>query len=293
MTRLLAFAVLAAGVVSASRADVPVAPPPREIRPDGTRDPAPAPEAAPKEDPLAIVERIIKNSKDVGDKLATSDTGTGTRDKQNKILKDIDALLNQDDPPPKSDMNMMDMKDTPDVMKDMMKDGMGGMSDMKDMKDKQDGMGGMKDMKDGMGGGMQDKKMGGGTGGMEQEPAGGTDDRPKDRRPRQGGDRKQEAQPKDPGKGAGGMNDKQQPMGGAQPKQPPKSPAGGKLPDPKDGKAPPSPLLPNDDDAAREAWGHLPDKLRQQAAQYYKQEFMPRYAELLKLYYSSLAEKKW
>lgn len=273
MTRLFAFAVLAAGVVSASRADVPVAPPPREIRPDGTRDPVPAPEAAPKEDPLAIVERIIKNSKDVGDKLAVTDTGTDTRGKQDKILKDIDALLNQDDPPPKSDMNQ-DMKD----MKDM-----GGMSDMKDMKDMGGGMQDKKDMKDGMGGGMQDKKMGGG---MDQQPMGGMDDQPRERRPRQGGDQKQEAQPKDPGKGGGGMNNKQQPM------EPPKNPGGGKLPDQKNGKTPPSPLLPNEDEVAREAWGHLPDKLRQQAAQYYKQEFMPRYAELLKLYYSSLAEKK-
>src|SRR5262249_16846680 len=121
MTRLFVFAVLTAGVVSVSRADVPVAPPPREIRADGSPDPGPSPEAAPKEDPLAVVERIIKNSKDVGDKLAMTDTGTDTRNKQDKILKDIDALLNQEDPPPKSDMNkdMMDMKD---------------MSDMKDMK---------------------------------------------------------------------------------------------------------------------------------------------------------------
>jgi len=53
--------------------------------------------------------------------------------------------------------------------------------------------------------------------------------------------------------------------------------------------APPKPTLPVDDDVAKDVWGHLPDKLRQQVTQYYKEEFMPRYADLLKQYYSSLA----
>ena len=45
------------------------------------------------------------------------------------------------------------------------------------------------------------------------------------------------------------------------------------------------------EEVAKEVWGHLPDKLRQQMSQYYKEDFTPKYAELLKLYYSSLSDK--
>jgi hypothetical protein len=41
----------------------------------------------------------------------------------------------------------------------------------------------------------------------------------------------------------------------------------------------------------KDVWGYLPDKVRQQAMQYYKQELTPRYAKLLERYYSSLSEK--
>ena len=51
------------------------------------------------------------------------------------------------------------------------------------------------------------------------------------------------------------------------------------------------PVLPFNEDVAKEVWGHLPDKLRQQMTQYYKEDVMPKYAELLRLYYSSLSEK--
>ena len=34
-----------------------------------------------------------------------------------------------------------------------------------------------------------------------------------------------------------------------------------------------------EDEIVKEVWGHLPDKLRQQATQYYQQDFMPRYTD--------------
>jgi hypothetical protein len=55
------------------------------------------------------------------------------------------------------------------------------------------------------------------------------------------------------------------------------------------GKVAAKPSLPIDDAVVKEVWGHLPDKLRQQVSQYYKEQFMPKYSELLKQYYSSLA----
>ena len=79
-------------------------------------------------------------------------------------------------------------------------------------------------------------------------------------------------------------------MGGKKPASPkggknPVNPMGG-VPN---GKPMPKPSLPIDDAVVKEVWGHLPDKLRQQVSQYYKEEFMPKYSELLKQYYSSLA----
>src|SRR6185437_16740425 len=46
------------------------------------------------------VERIVKNSQAVGDKLAKTDTGTETRGQQKTILKDIDSLIDQQENPP-------------------------------------------------------------------------------------------------------------------------------------------------------------------------------------------------
>ena len=42
----------------------------------------------------------------------------------------------------------------------------------------------------------------------------------------------------------------------------------------------------------KQVWGHLPEKLRQQMSQYYKEQFMPKYGDLLRQYYSSLAERE-
>ena len=84
--------------------------------------------------------------------------------------------------------------------------------------------------------------------------------------------------------GAGGKEDKQ-PGGGAgigDPKNPNSGTSGpGRV----------KPDLPLDDPFTKQVWGHLPEKLRQQAMQSYKEQFMPRYNDLLKQYYSNIAER--
>ena len=258
MIRFACFALLGVSVPLwlVQAADLPVAPPPREIRPDGSRDAVPP--AGPKENPAEVVDRIIKNSKDVGEKLAKTDTGAETRGTQKTILKDIDSLIDQqENPPPQDDMN----KDDKDK-KDMNKDG----KDKKDMN--------KNDMpKDGKG---------------DMQPKGG--EQPKDgnqqangRKPRPGGGQKGGQQPMAMGgtKQEPGMAQANpMPMAGGAP-----APMGG-VPM---GKAAIKPMLPIDDSVVKEVWGHLPDKLRQQVTQYYKEEFMPKYSDLLKRYYSSLA----
>ena len=252
------------------RAKIDVAPPPREIRPDGTRDPVPSPVIAMKENPLEVVQRIIKNSKRVGDKLAMTDTGNETRQTQEKILKDIQSLIDVQDNPPSPDQN-------PDMNPDSKQK---NMDDKKD--NKSDDMGKNMDMS---------KNMDMGKDGMPP-PMGGNRDEPHARQPRQkngGQPMPKGGQPKNPS-----GKQPQQPQTNAT-TSPPKNPknTGGVVPDPKKGNPadPGRPLLPFEDEIVKEVWGHLPDKLRQQATQYYQQDFMPRYTELLKLYYSSLAEK--
>lgn len=259
MTRALVFAVLLLGILStASRADVEVAPPPRPAGVPLTPPPPPAK----AEDPAETVGKIIKNSKDVTDKLAKNDTGTDTRKTQDETLTLIDSLINRQENPPPDDKDKKDDKqDKSDDKKD----------DQKQKSDDQpkDGKGGEKGMKDSDG--MGQPKGGGMGGGMGQQKSG--------RKPRaESGKESGGWQPKEPG----GMKDGgKQPKGGTTGTQAGVS-SGGK---------PPKPSLPVDDDVAKDVWGHLPDKLRQQVTQYYKEEFMPRYADLLKQYYSSLSEK--
>jgi hypothetical protein len=283
MMRHFSFAVLIAGIASlpAICADVEVAPPPREIRPDGTRDPAPTSTLPTAQNPIETVERIIKNSKVVGDKLAMTDTGTETRKTQDTILKDIQSLIDrQENPPPsKSDPNQDMNKDKkPNDNNDKKNDTM-PMGDMNDMSNQKKDMQ-PKDMQQ--------------NGGMNQPNMGGDSDQPKGRKPRQqSGDQPKEQgnepmnQPKNPsGNNTAG---KQQAAVSPNPKQ-----GKGRLPDPtsKGDLPPPMPSIPPEETVMKDVWGYLPDKLRQQAMQYYKQEFVPRYEKLLEHYYSSLADKK-
>ena len=55
-------------------------------------------------------------------------------------------------------------------------------------------------------------------------------------------------------------------------------------------KSPPGVPLP--EKITKDVWGHLPSQLRQQMSQFYRERFMPKYSELLRQYYSSLAEKE-
>ncbi len=319
MTRTPFAVLLATGLFWASPApaELPLAPPPREVHPDGSRDPVPGLEVGKKENPLQIVERIIKNSQAVGDKLARTDTGIDTRKTQEQILKDIDSLLNPDDPPPPPPDQNPDMKDDnkTDNKKDPQSDNKTDTKtdpkddnktnsttkpkephhppDQKQNPDKQQNP--EQNMPNG---GMSGSASGSGTELPPMPmpmPMDGDGDQPRERRPRQVTRQPTEKEPgqqaQEPGKpGGGGRQPKaEQPKGGK-----PADPKGGSLPNPDTrSKSPPSrPQVPTEDDLVRDVWGHLPDKLRQQATQYYQQQFMPRYAELLKQYYSTLTEKK-
>jgi hypothetical protein len=278
MIRTLVFTAALAGLfASSSRADVEIASPPREVRADGSRDAAP--DMAAPEDPAVTVDRIIKNSKAVGDKLAGTDTGKATQSTQNRILKDIESLINmQNDSSSKSGGDSSD-KD-------------------KNQKNSDKNSGKKSDGKD-PSGGMKNQQPEG-----RNQPMGGTE--PKNdknqqakggHRPRKGsGQPKDSGSDKDSGMAAGSPKDQEQgPMpgggtaGGAGPGPNKNAKAGAIAGNPMGPAKTAQPTLPINEEVVKEVWGHLPDKLRQQVTQYYREQFMPKYADLLKQYYSSLA----
>jgi hypothetical protein len=60
------------------------------------------------------------------------------------------------------------------------------------------------------------------------------------------------------------------------------------------GKPPNSPAGGPDNPANgmyKDVWGHLPEKMRQEMDSYFKERFMPAYNDLLKQYYSKIAEQ--
>lgn len=78
-----------------------------------------------------------------------------------------------------------------------------------------------------------------------------------------------------------------QPQGGQPPMQPN---AGGATPGIGGGAA--QPTLPPAESLAKDFWGHLPELPRQRMMQFYREQYMSRYKDLLPQYYSSLAEKE-
>ena len=90
------------------------------------------------------------------------------------------------------------------------------------------------------------------------------------------------------GGGASG-SENSRPMGGANQGEPKEgqAPNGGSPP-----QTSPRGTPPHVGDLYKDVWGHLPQRLRQEMDLYYREQFMPRYQELLRQYYSSLAERR-
>jgi hypothetical protein len=213
----------------------------------------------PDDDPLKLIERITRNARAVGDRLQKEDSGAQTQSTQEQLLKDIDSLLKP--PPPMGGAG-------------------GGNSPPPPM-----GMGGGSAPPPTGEGGPEMNPMNSGSGGKSKRPRGG------DMNEQQSGGQSSR-QPM-----GGGVDQKKEPQGSTQP-DPKSSPQGGESsgkPGQRgsgDGGKQSNPNLPLDDPFTRRVWGHLPEKLRQQAMQSYREQFMPRYSEMLKQYYSTLNEKQ-
>ena len=260
----LAVLALTAGLAAAG-----ILPPLPRIPAEALKPAAKPAEPDAAEDPAAIADRIAKNTKAAADRLKDQDTGADTRKTQDQTLKDIDALLKKAENPPPMGGGGGDSDMNKDMNKDMDKQGGGG------------GGGGQKPM-----GGQQPK--GGGqkqAGGQQQSKSGSWQERRQQERgsaQKQGGNEKQQASGKDQQPAPDPNNrENKQPGAGAT--------AGGNDVGRPSGTAT---SLPLDEMTRKQVWGHLPEKLRQQMSQYYKEQFMPKYGDLLRQYYASLAERE-
>jgi hypothetical protein len=220
----------------------------------------------PAEDPAKLADRITENTKKAGDQLAKDDTGTDTRKTQDQILKDIDALLkqSQNQPPPPMGGGSQQNND---------QSSQGGQSQNPNAGQSQ-----------GRGGSRGNSKSSQGSGGATK-PNGGQ---------RRGGSWRDRRNSNGGAQQAG----KQQPMpqpNNAGPPQPMPQPANAGNPaNPGAGGSPnkAKPDLPLDEAITKQVWGHLPERLRQQMSQYYRERFMPKYCDLLRQYYAALAERE-
>jgi hypothetical protein len=275
MKRILAL-LMASALSGAGVAQEPPKPVEKKAEPKKEAETPPEEEV----DVQKTSERIAENAQKAGDRLKDKDLGAETRKIQDEIIKDIEALLKKAQQPPPQSPDMNPMMPPPEGMpppKGGMPPPMGGMPPPKG------GSGQSTPMPmSGMGGGSQSPK----PSGSGQKPQGG---RREQRLRRQGNDPMPMPMPKE---GPGGMEP--MPMAKLDPKEGPgegKEPKGDSHPD-RFGKA--SPKRQNDKmaDLYKDVWGHLPDRMRQEMDLYYREQFMPRYSELLRRYYAALAEQR-
>jgi hypothetical protein len=300
---LLMGSIAVASVPESNDHKVAEAPPPRPVDSGGPAELS-SPPGQP-ENPLEILQRIIRNAQKASQELAQANPGPQTQQTQRHILKDLDALL-QPPPPssnseqPKMDSSMNTPKDSPPdkqvhnqppsspMAKNELPNPPSSTSQPK---------GGMPPQ-----GNTSGSSSPSGSKSSESEskpPSTSSPGKPETstafrRRPRHAS----QAQKLDwKGQSSPSPQDQIANKGAFQATQTteeePKAP-GSSLVDArkKSFPSPRSDLQNREQDWVRNVWGHLPDALRRQASEYYRQELIPKYSKLLEQYYSSRLQKK-
>jgi len=211
-------------------------------------------EPAPKEEsPIERAERILKEQAAVSKNLEQKDVGDATQKAQSQVLKDLDALLKSPPPPPSNKSSKSDSSNSPKNQPMPM------------------------------------------TGNKSQSQPMPSDGPPMSRREK----RTQQQSKSEP------KNGQPMPMTMTKNQPMPMGKMGDPMPltknDPMQKQSPnglanPEKTLPSQANRIAEMgkgiWGHLPETLRQEMDLYYRDQFMPRYGDLLREYYSSIAEGK-
>ncbi len=260
--RRIFFLLLALSIAGfAGAQDAPKADPKKADPKDKKVEPKKA-ESDEEIDVQKTTERIAENAQKASDRLKEKDPGTDTRKLQDEIIKDLDALLKKAQQPPPMNPDMNPMMPPP----------MGGMPPPQ---------GGMPPPKGSGNSGQKQPNMGGGSSG--QQSSGGRRAR---RESKESGARPMGGMPPG-GKDNEPMPAKLDPMG----KPANEKPMGSGEPD-KFGKGSPKRQNEKLADLYKDVWGQLPDRMRQEMDLYYREQFMPRYGELLRQYYAALAEQR-
>lgn len=226
-----------------------------------------------QEEEKEVYQRVVKNVRNVDARLAKNDLGEGTRQTQRDILKDIESLIQRGENPPPQGGEQQDQNN-----------GGGGGEDQNPMdKDKQD-------QKDKGGEGSQAGSEKGGAKQSGTQKSGGQKSGSQQGKGKQSGSRKNGGQkpgskqpggkkPGSQGSGSGGSDKK---PGGRNGKD-----GNGGGGDSKD-----NPLMNRNADLYKDVWGHLPETLRAQMDAYSNpQPFLPKYDDLIKRYYRTIAEQ--
>jgi DNA mismatch repair ATPase MutL len=238
-------------------------PPDEKPRGDEIKPPKKPAQPEGESEEAKILERLTKNTKTVEKKLGDADTGDETRKLMREILKDIDELLKKAQQPPQ------DSKD----------DQSNSSSSPSGSSQEQPSDGSSAQQKKSSGSSSQQKKSSGLSRReqreqrrQQEEKKGGTSSAQNTPKPMGKPDKPGDKDPMANGAGTGGENVKN-PMGG-KPDGKPRTDADPKLAE-----------------MYKDVWGHLPEKMRQEMDSYFKEHFMPSYNELLKQYYSKIAEQ--
>jgi hypothetical protein len=230
-----------------------------------------------QEEEKEVFQRVIKNAHNVEERLAKNDLGEGTRQTQRDILKDIESLIHRsENPPPQSGQQQEQQNGG----------GGGGSEDQDRMQNKEQQ--GQKGQQGKSGQKSQGKSGGSKSGGSR---AGG-----------QPGAGKQSGGKQPGGKQPNGQQPGGQRAGGKQPgeqKQDGKD-GSGKQPGGENGKngngggggGKSERAMNRNADLYKDVWGHLPEALRARMDAYSNpQSFLPKYDDLIKRYYRTIAEQ--
>jgi hypothetical protein len=240
--------------------------PEKELKPEKKpEDATPKPPAVGDDEEAKILERLKNNSRNAEERLGKPDTGDETRKLQDEVLKDIEELIKRlKNPPP------------PQQSQDQNQD---------------------QNSQSGGGGGSSSGSSGGGSQGQQRASGLSREQR------RQMREQRRQQQAKNGGQGRQPMGGQQpqggqgrQPMGGNQQANAGQggqdNKTGGNTAGTQGGGGGRDPKGVNPTaEMYKDVWGHLPDKMRQEMDSYFKEKFMPKYNDLLKQYYSNIAEQ--
>jgi hypothetical protein len=199
--------------------------PKRLKQPDDDSDPV--------EDPEKLKEQIAKDMQSAEQKLKAYDPGADTQSLQDRVIKNLDKLLDLARNPPPSDQQQQQQQQQGKMGKQKSGQKQGQMSRRQQrMQRRQE--------QERLARGQQKGRMPMGQQDQDQQ------------------EQNQQANRNDPRFGGGNTSGKANGMS----------------------------------DIVKDIWGHLPETLRQEVDHYYRDQFMPRYRDLLQQYYSRLAEQE-